>query len=99
MNEHQDVPEYLESTYSMLTRSFNQSEIEKYLNELIWCLYEYMSDRNLATILSITTSRDKGHIYNHIYSVIGDKKYDPLGLEKVITKLSEHGFDEWTQEE
>ncbi|TDL50426.1 DUF3349 domain-containing protein [Paenibacillus dendritiformis] len=68
---------------------------------LISLLYEYMSDRNLAKVISSITGKDIAITINDIQKSVSVN----LASDEVIininirAKLLRHGFEEWTEEE
>ncbi|QDM45804.1 DUF3349 domain-containing protein [Paenibacillus thiaminolyticus] len=52
------IPKYLESTYMMLKSTFPNGIGDEEYFPLISLLYEYMSDRNLAKVISSITEKD-----------------------------------------
>ena len=94
------IPEYLQSTYLLLSSTFpNGIEPEHYL-PVLFMLYEYMSNRNLARIIAAFTGKDYDLVLHDVYKV-GSSDYVPSRehIELVKQQLLEHGFEKWTQEE
>lgn len=83
----------------MLSKAFNDVELddESYF-AVIYYLYEYMSDGNLADIISIFTGKSLGIVMNDVLKV-GSIKFDKDVLHAVKAALDKAGFKEWSEEE
>ncbi len=98
-NQSVGVPKHLESTYKMILLAYpNGVDESKYLS-LIAVLYEYMSDRNLAEVMSLFTGKEFEVALNDIYrSQSTDKPHDNE-VDNVKRELLPFGFKEWTEED
>ncbi|MNJ50969.1 hypothetical protein D3C77_462610 [compost metagenome] len=66
----------------------------------IMCLlYEYMSDRNLAEVISSITEKDIAIILNDIQKSVSVNLPSDEVMQKIRKKLLPYGFEEWTEEE
>jgi len=98
-NQGVKVPKHLESTYRMISLAYpNGIDESKYL-ALIAVLYEYMSDRNLAEVISIFTGKKLEVVLNDIYrSQFTDRPHNNE-VESVKQELMYFGFEKWTEED
>ncbi len=93
------MPKHLESTYKMLKSAFpNGIENEDY-HPLLFLLYEYMSDRNMAEVISSITGKDTPIILNDIQKSVSVNMLNDEVVQKIRRKLLPYGFEEWTEEE
>lgn len=94
---HAKVPEYLESTYNMVSQTFPDGICEDEYWVMLFLFYEHMSDRNLALIMTYFTDKPSEVILNDIYKSCHIKFTSEL-LDKVRDKLDKCGFEEWKNE-
>ena len=94
-----DIPNHLQKTYKLITSSFPQGIKQNEYEILIYILYEHMSDRNLSDILSIITNKDIIIVSNDIPQYCSDHNLNHDMTNEVMTKLNEHGFQEWIKED
>ncbi|WP_435924044.1 DUF3349 domain-containing protein [Paenibacillus sp. DYY-L-2] len=93
------IPKHLESTYKMLKNAFpNGIGNEEYF-PLMSLLYEYMSDRNLAEVISAITGQDIAITLNDTQKAVSVNMPSDEYMQKIRKKLLPHGFEEWTEEE
>ena len=98
-NQSIEVPKHLESTYKMILSAYPKGVKEiKYL-PLIAVLYEYMSDRNLAEVISLFTGKDYAVVINDLYRTQSTDKPSDSEVEIVKQELLPFGFEEWTEED
>lgn len=99
MNIEQLIPKHLMSTYLMLSKAFCDGALddESYL-AVLYYFYEYMSDRNLADIISKFTGKDWGIVMNDILKARAIKLDNDV-LRTVKNALDKVGFKEWCEEE
>lgn len=88
------IPEFLESTYSMLTESFPNGIREEYYWVILYLLYDHMADENLALVMSCFTNKPLEIIANDIYKVCR-MEFDSELIEEVKSRFDECGFKEW----
>ncbi|UED70823.1 DUF3349 domain-containing protein [Brevibacillus sp. HD3.3A] len=98
MNEKYEVPPSLKSTYILLRKSFPNGIDERYYFSLIKVLYEYLSDRNLAEIISKVSGKDENIVLNDIYKVAANI-VTCEEVSAVIEMLNFCGFSKWIEEE
>ena len=92
------IPDFLRSTYTMLHQAFpNGVDEESYL-ALLYLLYDYMADENLALIMSAFVDRSWGVITNDLYK-IPQMKFNKKAIKEVKRKLDKCGFEDWKKEE
>jgi len=89
-----EIPNFLKSTYNMLLTTFpNGIEEDDY-----WCvlylLYDYMADENLALVMSFLTNKPIEMIVNDIYKAY-QMAFDSILLNEIMMRLDKHGFEEW----
>lgn len=61
------LPEALNSTYDMLLAAFSDGISEEYYWIVLYLLYDYMSDENLAIVMSNLVNKSVEIISNDIY--------------------------------
>ena len=88
------IPEYLKSTYNMIAETFPNGICEEYYWVILHLLYEYMSDRNLALVMSYFMDKPLEVIVNDIYKACQMKFASELS-GKVKDRLDKCGFEEW----
>ena len=94
------IPEYLQSLYDLLSSAFPNGIASEHYLPVLFMLYEYMSDRNLAEIVGTFTGKNCYRVLNDVYRIgSSDDIPSQEHIESVKKKLMEHGFEEWTQEE
>lgn len=82
----------------MLFEAFPNGVCEEEYWIILYLMYDYMSDENLALIMSFFINKPLGIIENDIYRVC-QMKFDSNLLEKVKNRLDKCGFEEWKKEE
>ena len=92
------IPEYLQTTYQMLTQAFPDGIGEEYYWIILYLLYDYMADENLAIVMSVVTGKSLAMVSNDLYGVC-QMKMDFRLLDEVKCKLDDSGFEEWKNEE
>ncbi len=92
------LPDYLESTQEMISQAFPDGIDEESYWALIYLLYDYIADENLALVLSVFVEKPWEVIVNDIYKVNGLRVEEKV-IKKVKAELDAHGFDEWKLEE
>ena len=100
MDNKIEIPKHLLSTYKMIRSCFPEGIIQKYYYPLMTLLYDYMSNRNLADIMSICTGKDWGITYND--ALLVGSVSNPVTkeeLNEVKSMLLKHGYEEWIKEE
>lgn len=92
------IPDYLQTTYQMLAQVFPDGISEKYYWIILFLLYDYMADENLAMVMSVVTGKSIAMVSNDLYGVC-QMKLDSKILDEVKCKLDASGFEEWKNEE
>lgn len=98
-NPKTEIPDYLESTYKMITAAYPNGIDESRYLPLISLLYEYMSDRNLAEVISFCTGKDSDVVLNDVYRSQSTDKVNDDEIESVRQELLSFGFEEWSEED
>ena len=84
----------------LLSKAFPAGIEEHEYVPLIILLYEHMSDRNLAEIVSLFIGKNYEEVYNDVLFVGGNKTTISLdSLNIVRNKLLNSGFNDWIQED
>jgi len=91
------IPDFLKSTYAMLYQAFPHGVDEEGYWALLYLLYDYMADENLALIMSAFSDRPLGVITNDIYKVC-QMKFDQKVIKEVKRKLDTCGYEDWKEE-
>ncbi|MGF9908939.1 DUF3349 domain-containing protein [Brevibacillus sp. HB1.2] len=92
------IPKHLESTLNMLKRAYPNGISDKECFPLMSLLYEHMSDRNLAEVISFITGKEVAIALNDIHKSVSTKQLSEQELNMVREKLLEHGFEKWIDE-
>lgn len=88
------IPDNLTATLKMLLQAFPAGVSEEYYWILIYLLYDYLADENLALVMSNVTDRPVEIIANDIYK-INQVTLDKKAIQEVEYMLNAHGFEEW----
>lgn len=90
------VPDNLKETYTMLTSAFPNGIDSDNYSPILSILYEEMSDRNIATVISLFTGKEYGKVLNDIYSVAsGLNKVDKQAVINIKQYLLSFGYEKW----
>ncbi len=91
------VPMHLVSTFNMLKKAFPRGIDYTSYYPVVYFLYDYMSNRNLAEIMSYFVDKDSAVILNDVYSIgiITISESDKRAIELM---LNEAGYEEWKKE-
>ncbi len=93
-----DVPLHLISTFNMLKKAFPKGiEYTTYF-PVVYFLYDYMSDRNLADMMSYFVDREYSQILTDIHS-INRVSINEANKKEVYNKLKLAGYEQWIKEE
>lgn len=98
-NQSIEVPKHLESTYRMITSAYPKGVVKSKYLPLIAVLYDYMSDRNLAEVISLCTGKDYAVVINDVYRTQSTDKPSDREVENVRQELLPFGFEEWKEED
>lgn len=94
-----DIPDELKSTADMLRCAFPEGIEPPAYVPLLAILYEHMSDRNIALVISAITGRAWEEVLNDVYKIgSGSISVATHVLSDVACRLRDCGFDEWTKE-
>ena len=88
----------LKSTENMLKKTFETGISEEEYYVLLFLLYDYMSDENLAIVMENLTKKSKWVIENDI-AVSINKDFSPEIIISIEDRLNANGFKEWKCEE
>ena len=88
----------LKSTEKMLKKTFETGISEEEYYVLLFLLYDYMSDENLAIVMENLTKKSKWVIENDI-AVSIKKDFSPEIIISIEDRLNANGFKEWKCEE
>ena len=88
----------LKSTEKMLKKTFETGISEEEYYVLLFLLYDYMSDENLAIVMENLTKKSKWVIENDI-AVSINKDFSPEIINSIEDRLNANGFKEWKCEE
>ncbi len=91
------IPEHLHTTYAMLKEAFDKGLSEAEYDATIKVLYDEMSDRNIAIVLSLITNKDESQVINDVYRVSQSNIEDGV-VDKVKSILKPLGYEEWLDE-
>lgn len=90
--------DFFKSTQKMLFRAFPNGISEECYWVLLYLLYDYMADENLALVMSIFIKKPIGIIENDIYKAC-QLQFDEKIVQEIKCKLDTQGFEEWKKEE
>ena len=82
----------------MLKKTFETGISEEEYYVLLFLLYDYMSDENLAIVMENLTKKSKWVIENDI-AVSINKDFSPEIIISIKIRLNANGFKEWKCEE
>lgn len=91
-----NVPIHLQSTVVLLKKSFPTGLKENEYLAVIQLLYDGMSDRNLAEVLSFVTGRSYESCYNDICGVF-HRTLEVSVYEFTKNRLYENGYADWIE--
>ncbi len=92
------IPEYLESTYRLLTCAYPDGIDNDTYKALLFLLYDHASDRHLAEVFAYVTDKEYYEIYNDALC-ISESRPVIKNLETIKQKLLQCGFDVWAKED
>lgn len=84
----------LKSTEKMLKKTFKTGISEEEYYVLLFLLYDYMSDENLAIVMENLTKKSKWVVQNDI-AVSINKDFSPEIIMSIEDRLNANGFKEW----
>ncbi|MDX9683017.1 DUF3349 domain-containing protein [Pseudomonas protegens] len=84
----------LADVLSMLKRAFPNGVSTTDYRPLLAALYEHVSDRNLANVISQLTHKDPDLVLNEIYEAVTSKKPKAQEIASLTRLLNHHGAPE-----
>lgn len=93
------IPSHLVSTYKLLQCAFPKGLEEHEYLPLLSILYEQMSDRNLAHVVTEFISREYPVVLNDIYRVGAFPLENKEALNSVKQKLMHCDYEKWLLED
>ena len=93
-----EIPNSLHSTYHMLANTFSNEIPEEQYFTLLKILYEELSDRNLALVISEITKKEYSEVINDIYK-LPTIEYKENVRKQVLDRLKIYGYDNWLNEQ
>lgn len=90
-----EIPPHLRSTAALLKKAYPSGLPPEDYKPLIAVLYEEMSQRNLANVLSKALGLD----YHRVLNVVGVETPAASELDRIRQKLGPFGYDDWLKEE
>lgn len=93
------IPPHLTSTYKLISSAFpDRMEPEEYF-ALLAIVYDQLSDRNLAEVMTYCSGKDYGVVLNDIYSLSSTNLPKPGAIAGVKQHLMRCGYEAWLKEE
>lgn len=92
-----EIPDFLQPTYLMLARTFPKGISEEYYWIIMYLLYEYFADENLALVMAAFSGKSIAMVSNDLYGV-NQMKFNSKLLDEVKNMLDANGFEEWKKE-
>ena len=92
-----EIPDFLKPTYSMLARTFPKGISEEYYWIILYLLYEYFADENLALVMAAFSGKSIAMVSNDLYGIY-QMKFDSKLLDEVKNMLDANGFEVWKKE-
>jgi hypothetical protein len=93
----EDMDPSLRSTEGMLRQAYPEGIPDGEYLALVRAVYDHLSDRNLALVLSSVSGRQYEAVLNDIYQAAGIDP-DAASVKAVVIKLQKHGYDAWLAE-
>ena len=82
----------------MLLRAYPRGLPDEDYEALISLLYEHMSDRNLAQVISHLFSKEYIVVWNDVGRIQSGTKTSKDASARVLQTLTDAGYAEWTRE-
>ena len=95
---HPNTPISLRSTYHMLANTFSSGVPEEHYFILLKILYEELSARNLALVISEVTKKEYSEVINNIYR-LPTIEYKENVRKQTLDRLKIYGYDNWLKEQ
>ena len=93
----EDMDPSLRFTEMIIIKSYPDGIPDGEYLPLIRAVYDHLSDRNLALVLSSVSGREHGEVLNDVYKAAGIDP-DSASVKAVVAKLQKHGYDAWLNE-
>ncbi len=93
------LPEHLRSTGELLTAAYPDGLVESDYYAVLALLYDHLSDRNLAEVVSRVFGRDYFVTYNDIAKAVTTDRPPSDALSNVQTRLLSAGYEAWSRDE
>ncbi|MFB9244488.1 DUF3349 domain-containing protein [Massilia antarctica] len=91
------IEEQLMKTVALIKRAYPEGFPNDEYRAVLNILYEHMSDRNLAEVISFFTERDYAFTYNEVLE-IGSKESEVKNTQIAMDKLIDAGLPKWIEE-
>lgn len=99
MNNEENVPEVLRSTYRLLKNTFPQALTSPdYLPTLV-LLGQGIEQRGLAEVISLFTGQEPAIVLNDVYRACMPGNIAEADIATVRHKLEQHGYHAWLTED
>ena len=92
------LPDSLKSTVCLINDTFPEGIPNELYLPVVRALYEEMSDRNLAMVISYIKGTDGSIALNHVYQA-AQLSLDDDSTEKALALLNAHGYADWAESE
>lgn len=89
------VPDYLMGTYTMLKCAYPEGIPETEYLPVMALLYQIMSFRTMARVLSALTDKSYSLVYNDVSGFEADPQPSPEQVETVKRKLDACDYEDW----
>ena len=86
---------WLSAAIELISKSIDLSKTNYKL--LIYIFYEFVSNRNLAKLISILYKKNEIDVYFEIDAVIANRELDKRldEIQDIMGRLNENGLNEW----
>lgn len=97
--ENKLLHESLQDAENMLNEAYPCGINSEEYFSVLFLLYDYFSDRNLAELISNISGKDTSLVINDIYSSVSAQKPEINVIEIVKEKLERYGFSSVCKDE
>ena len=91
------VPDYLKKTVIMIQTAFPERVNKEQYFSLLYLLYDYMCDENLAIVMSYITGEKSATVTNDIWGV-NQRTIESSYLLDTKNRLMKSGFASWVND-
>ena len=91
------VPDYLKKTVIMIQTAFPERVNKEQYFSLLYLLYDYMCDENLAIVMSYITGEKSATVTNDIWGV-NQRTIESSYLLDTKNRLLKSGFASWVND-